>query len=106
MDIKYEYLEMLPEIKKLLIKSTSPYLSKKELADYLKVSESFIKQKMLNGSFVEDKHYFKIGEAKIVFCKLEVDNWVRAVKEGNNGKSIHKKRKDISEYISQWSKDH
>ncbi len=105
MNIKYEYLEMIPEIKNMIIKASSPYLSKKELASYIKVSESYIKQRLYNGEFELNKHYFKISESKILFDRLEIDEWVRARKE-NRGKPIRKERKDISEYLSQWSEDH
>lgn len=105
MDIKYEYLEMIPEIKNMILKSSSPYLSRKELETYLKVSESFIKQRLYQGEFLEGKHYFKVAKSKILFDRLEIDKWVRARKE-NRGKPIHKKRQDISEYLSQWSEDH
>ena len=104
--VNFELLELLPEIKDMLIKSSSPYLSKKELSNYLKVSESFIKQKLYNGEFIEGKHYFKIGEAKILFDRLEIDKWVRAEKGEKIGKPLFKKQQALSKYISQWSKDH
>ena len=106
MEIKYEYLELIPVIKDLLVRSSSPYLSRKELANYLKVSESFIKQKLYGGEFVEGKHFFKIGEAKILFDRLEIDRWVRAEKGEKIGKPLFKKQQALSKYISQWSKDH
>jgi predicted DNA-binding transcriptional regulator AlpA len=102
MQINFEYLELLPLIKDMLIKSSSPYLSKKELANYLKVSDSFIKQKLYNGEFQLDKHYFKIGEAKILFDRLEIDKWIRA-KGKQNGEPICQKQQTLSKYISQWS---
>ena len=105
MDIKYEYLELIPEIKEMMIKASSPYLSKKELANYIKVSESFIKQKVYSNEFVENIHYFKIGEAKILFVRVEIDKWVRARKE-ENGKPLRKEREALSEYLSQWKKSH
>ena len=105
MDIKYEYLELLPIIKDMLIKSSSPYLSRKELSSYLKVSESFIKQKLYNGEFQIDKHYFKIGEAKILFDRLEIDKWIRA-KGNQDGKPIRQEQQTLSKYISQRSKDY
>jgi len=105
MDIKYEYLELLPIIKEMLIKSNSPYLSRKELSSYLKVSESFIKQKLYNGEFKLDIHYFKIGEAKILFDRLEIDKWIRA-KGRQDGKPIRQEQQTLSKYISQRSKDY
>jgi len=57
MEVKYEYLEMIPEIKELLIKNTSPYLSKKELCEYLKISESFLKQSLLQRPFTIPCHH-------------------------------------------------
>ena len=90
MNINFEHLELLPIIKDMLIKYSSPYLSRKELSSYLKVSESFIKQKLYNGEFIIDKHYFKIGEAKILFDRLEIDKWIRA-KGKQNGKPICQK---------------
>ncbi|PHS56139.1 MAG: hypothetical protein COB17_00245 [Sulfurimonas sp.] len=105
MDIKYEYLELLPIIKDMLIKANSPYLSKKELSNYLKVSESFIKNKLYNGEFINGKHYFKIGEAKILFDRLEIDKWLRAKGE-LNGKPIRQEQQTLSKYISQRSKDY
>ena len=102
MQINFEHLELLPLIKDMLIKSSSPYLSKKELASYLKVSDSFIKQKLYNGEFQLDKHYFKIGEAKILFDRLEIDKWIRA-KGKQNGEPICQKQQTLSKYISQWS---
>ena len=105
MQVNFELLNLLPEIKDMLIKSSSPYLSKKELASYLKVSESFIKQKLYNGEFQLDKHYFKIGEAKILFDRLEIDKWVRA-KGNHNGKFLRQEQQTLSQYISQRSKDY
>jgi len=105
MTVNFEHLELLPIIKDMLIKSNSPYLSKKELASYLKVSESFIKQKLYNGEFQLGKHYFKIGEAKILFDRLEIDKWIRA-KGKQDGKPIRQKQQTLSKYISQWSKDY
>lgn len=105
MDIKYEYLEMIPEIKEMMINASSPYLSRKELANYIKVSESFIKQRLYNGEFQENIHYFKIGDAKILFVRVEVDKWVKARKE-DNGKPLRKEREALSEYLSQWKENH
>lgn len=104
MQVNFEHLELLPQIKEMLIKFSSPYLSRKELASYLTVSESFIKQKLYNGEFELDKHYFKIGEAKILFDRLEIDKWVRA-KGTSNGKLLRQKQQTLSKYISQWSED-
>jgi len=107
MNIKFENLELIPQIKDLLIKANSPYLSKKELSNYMKVSESFIKQKLYNGEFEENKHFFKIGDAKIIFDRLEIDGWIRAyAKQGEkNGKPISKERKALHKHISQWAKN-
>jgi hypothetical protein len=102
MDIKYEYLELIPLIKDMLVKSSSPYLSRRELSNYLKVSESFIKQRLYNAEFLEGKHYFKIGESKMLFDRLEIDKWIRA--KGNcDGKPIRQEQQTLSKYISQWS---
>lgn len=54
MNVNFENLQLIPEIKDLLIRANSPYLSKKELVHYLKVSESFIKQKLYSGEFEEN----------------------------------------------------
>ena len=105
MDIKYEYLELLPEIKDMLIKFNSPYLSKKELASYLKVSESFIKNKLYNGEFELGKHYFKIGDAKILFDRLEIDKWLKG-KGAENGKPLRQEQQTLSKYISQRSESY
>jgi predicted DNA-binding transcriptional regulator AlpA len=105
MTVNFEHLELLPEIKNLLIQSTSPYLSKKELASYLKVSESFIKQKLYSGEFQLDKHYFKIGQAKILFDRLEIDKWIRA-KGNQDGKPIRQKQQTLPKYISQRTEDY
>jgi len=105
MNVNFENLELIPQIKDLLIKSSSPYLSKQELAHYLKISPSFIKQKLSNGEFKENLHFFKIGNAKIIFDRLEIDKWVRA-KGNENGKSLRQKQQNLSKYISQWSKSH
>jgi len=105
MKINFEYLELLPIIKDMLIKSSSPYLSRKELSSYLKVSESFIKNKLYSGEFLNGKHYFKIGEAKILFDRLEIDKWLRA-KGKQNGEPICQKQQTLSKYISQRSKDY
>ena len=106
MTVNFEHLELLPIIKDMLIKYSSPYLSKKELASYLKVSESFIKQKLYNGEFQLDKHYFKIGEAKILFDRLEIDKWLRAKGKQKDGKLLRQKQQTLSKYISQRSKDY
>jgi len=103
MDVNFENLELIPQIKDLLIKANSPYLSKKELSNYMKVSESFIKQKLYNGEFKENQHFFKIGDAKIIFDRLEVDKWIRA-KGTQNGKPLRQTQQALSKYISQWSK--
>ena len=105
MDIKYEYLELIPIIKDMLIKSSSPYLSRKELALYLKVSESFIKNKLYSGEFLNGIHYFKIGEAKMLFDRLEIDKWLRA-KGKQDGKPLRQEQQTLSKYISQRSKDY
>jgi len=105
MTVNFEHLELLPIIKDMLIKSSSPYLSKKELASYLKVSESFIKQKLYSEEFENGKHYFKIGEAKILFDRLEIDKWLRA-KGKPNGKHLRQKQQTLSKYISQRTEDY
>lgn len=89
----------------MLIKSSSPYLSRQELSNYLKVSESFIKQKLYNGEFVESKHYFKIGDSKMLFDRLEIDKWIRA-KGKQDGEPICQKQQTLSKYISQRTKDY
>jgi len=103
MNINFENLELIPQIKDLLIRANSPYLSKKELSNYMKVSESFIKQKLYNGEFKENQHFFKIGDAKIIFDRLEIDGWIRA-KGGQNGKPLRQTQQNLSKYISQWTK--
>jgi predicted DNA-binding transcriptional regulator AlpA len=105
MNINFELLELLPEIKQMLIKSSSPYLSKKELASYLKVSESFIKNKLYSGEFLNGTHYFKIGDAKILFDRLEIDKWLRA-KGTQDGKPIRQEQQTLSKYISQRSESY
>jgi len=105
MNINFEHLELLPIIKDMLIKSSSPYLSRKELSSYLKVSESFIKNKLYSGEFLNGIHYFKIGEAKILFDRLEIDKWLRA-KGKQNGKPLRQEQQTLSKYISQLSKDY
>lgn len=106
MEIKYEYLEMIPEIKTMMIKSSSPYLSRKELSSYLKVSESFIKQRLYNGEFQEGKHFFKIGDSKMLFVRSEIDEWVRGAERKPFGQRIRKERQTLSEYLSQESARH
>ena len=102
MQINSEHLELLPIIKDMLIKSSSPYLSRKELSSYLKVSESFIKNNLYSGEFTLGLHYFKIGEAKILFDRLEIDKWLRA-KGKQDGKPIRQEQQTLSKYISQRS---
>jgi len=108
MTVNFENLNLLPEIKDLLIRANSPYLSKKELAHYLKVSDSFIKQKLYSGEFVENLHFFKIGDAKIIFDRLEIDKWIRvqATKGEDDGKPLPKGREALSKYLSQWKESH
>lgn len=108
MTVNFDNLNLLPEIKDLLIRANSPYLSKRELSNYLKVSESFIKQKLYSGEFVENLHFFKIGDAKIIFDRLEIDKWIRAqaIEGDNNGKPLPKGREALSKYLSQWTKGH
>ena len=103
MDIKYEYLEMIPEIKKMIIKFSSPFLSRKELSQYLKVSESFIKQCLYNGDLQEGKHFFKISSSTMLFDRLEIDQWVRGAERKTFGKHLQQKRQTLSEYLSQES---
>jgi hypothetical protein len=100
MNVNFENLELIPIIKDMLIKFSSPFLSRQELSNYLKVSESFIKQKLYNGEFVDGKHYFKIGESKMLFDRLEIDMWIRA-KGQQDGKSIRQEQQTLSKYISQ-----
>jgi len=102
MNVNFELLELLPEIKEMLIKFNSPYLSKKELSSYLKVSESFIKNKLYSGEFELGLHYFKIGEAKILFDRLEIDKWLKG-KGASDGKPLRQKQQTLSKYISQRS---
>ena len=108
MNVNFENLQLIPEIKDLLIGANSPYLSKRELSNYMKVSESFIKQKLYNGEFKENLHFFKIGDAKIIFDRLEIDKWIRvnASKGEDGGKPIREERKALHQYLSQWKKDH
>lgn len=102
MNVNFELLELLPEIKEMLIKFNSPYLSKRELSSYLKVSESFIKNKLYNGEFQLGLHYFKIGEAKILFDRLEIDKWLKG-KGAKDGKPLRQEQQTLSKYISQRS---
>lgn len=105
MNVNFENLELIPIIKDMLIKLSSPFLSRQELSNYLKVSESFIKQKLYNGEFVETVHYFKIGESKMLFDRLEIDKWIRA-KGQQDGKSIRQEQQTLSKYISQRTEDY
>ena len=105
MNVNFEHLELLPIIKDMLIKFNSPYLSRKELSSYLKVSESFIKQKLYNGEFELGLHYFKIGDAKILFDRLEIDKWLQG-KGASDGKPLRQKQQTLSKYISQRSESY
>jgi transcriptional antiterminator len=104
MNVNFEYLEMIPELKNMIIKLSSPFLSRKELAEYLKVSESFIKQRLYSGELQENKHFFKISNSTMLFDRLEIDEWVRGAERKTFGKRLRKERQTLSEYLSQESK--
>lgn len=91
MDIKYEYLELIPklldEIKamKQNINSEKRWLNVTEVASYIGYSKDRI-HALTNDEFIEGKHYFKKG--KLLFDKFELDKWVIGDHSEMNPKQI------------------
>lgn len=79
MNIKYEYLELIPElldeIKSLKQNASTEkrWLNINEASTYLGYSKDYI-HKLKDDEFFEGTHYFKKG--KLLFDRLELDNWV------------------------------
>jgi len=79
MNIKYEYLELIPklleEIKSLKQNTSAEkrWLNVTEVANYIGYSKDRI-HALRNSEFIEGKHYYKKG--KLLFDRFELDNWV------------------------------
>jgi hypothetical protein len=109
MEVNFKDLELLPKIYTLLQNSHSPYLTFKELQEYLKVKESYIKERMRTGEFETGVHYFKPSKGKILFDRASIDDWVR--REENNGNQNQTKKNqdevgndtdDLSSFVQKW----
>jgi hypothetical protein len=102
---KKMYLEQkLDEIKEILMGFFSPYLTLNEASEYLRLSQSTIKKQMGKSLFF-GKHYFKPTGDKILFAKIELDNWVKeGVITGENQDGIDNKKRQhpLDKVISEW----
>jgi predicted DNA-binding transcriptional regulator AlpA len=91
MDIKYEYLELIPklleEIKNLKQKEQieKRWLNVAELANYIGYSKDRI-HALTNDEFIEGRHFYKKG--KLLFDRAEIDNWVKGISTKINPKEI------------------
>ena len=91
MDIKYEYLELIPklleEIKSLKQNATSEkrWLNVTEIANYIGYSKDRI-HALTNNEFIEGRHFYKKG--KLLFDRVEIDNWVKGISSKINPKDI------------------
>ena len=91
MDIKYEYLELIPklleEIKSLKQNATSEkrWLNVTEVASYIGYSKDRI-HALTNNEFIEGRHFYKKG--KLLFDRVEIDNWVKGISSKINPKDI------------------
>ena len=91
MDIKYEYLELIPklleEIKSLKQNATSEkrWLNVTEVANYIGYSKDRI-HALTNNEFIEGRHFYKKG--KLLFDRVEIDNWVKGISSKINPKDI------------------
>lgn len=89
MNIKYEYLELIPtlleEIKSLKQNASAEkrWLNVAEVANYIGYSKNRI-HALTNDEFIEGTHYYKKG--KLLFDRFELDNWVT-----NNNSKINPK---------------
>jgi hypothetical protein len=93
MDFKFENLEKIDEILKLLLeqKKTSTikrWLNITETAYYLGYSKEYI-HKLKDSSFFINKHYYK-KSGKLLFDKYELDIWVTSSINTINSKELAK----------------
>lgn len=79
MNIKYENLELIPqlleEIKSLKqnVSAEKRWLNVAEVSNYIGYSKDRI-HALTSSEFIEGKHYYKKG--KLLFDRIELDNWV------------------------------
>ncbi|OHD95391.1 MAG: hypothetical protein A2019_04395 [Sulfurimonas sp. GWF2_37_8] len=92
MNIDFEALNHISTIVSLLtsVKDTvekgtiqKRWFNTQELSDYTGYKLETIKSKIKKNDFIQGVHYFK-RDGKLLFDKVEVDNWVMGVKSANN----------------------
>jgi hypothetical protein len=91
MNIKYEYLELIPklleEIKSLKQNASAEkrWLNVAEVAVYIGYSKDRI-HALTNDEFIEGKHYYK--KRKLLFDRYELDNWITSHSSKINPKEV------------------
>lgn len=86
MNIEFESLKLLPQMFALIEKlnnqledgHTKRWLNSKELAEYIGYSADAVNKMVQERVFQLDVHYYKPSK-KLLFDKLEVDNWILGI---------------------------
>ena len=102
MMIEFECLKLLPVILKRLdslklqdvVSSSKRWLNTKELADYVGYSIDSINKMVKEQVFLQDVHYYKPSK-KLLFDKVEIDNWVLGMPSEKNSKKADEILKNI-----------
>ena len=95
MDIPFENLEKINEVLEKLnileqkINSEKRWLNTKEASYYLGYSKEHI-HKLKDNYLIEGKHYYKKA-GRVLFDKLELDNWVTTSLVNKDTKAIAEK---------------
>jgi predicted DNA-binding transcriptional regulator AlpA len=89
MDIKYEYLELIPELLEQnqallerLNKLVPPLTTKKEVANFLGKSQSTINRYIQLGYLIEDVHFYRKNSKILVFIEDAITEFRKQLDKG------------------------
>jgi predicted transcriptional regulator len=89
MDIKYEYLELIPELLEQnqallerLNKLVPPLTTKKEVANFLGKSQSTVNRYIQLGYLVENEHFYRKNSKILVFIEDAITEFRKQLDKG------------------------
>jgi predicted DNA-binding transcriptional regulator AlpA len=106
MNVGLEHLQLIPQILKQLeslklsdaMQSEKRWLNTRELSDYIGYSLDAINKMVKENVFIDGIHYHK-PQKKLLFDKVEVDNWVFGIKSDKQKLNINNRVNEILQGI-------
>ena len=92
MTVDFKTLEQIPQILDVVVllktlmeqgNLEKRWFNTNEVAQYTGYKLETIKSKIKKNDFIQGVHYFK-RDGKLLFDKVEIDNWVMGIKSSNN----------------------